>query len=99
MQQAPGALCQGIQGLGTTGRQAKLPRSFSTTSLGTGAKGRREDAEGWGWPATALEYERKGGWDGVVPCGAQPGWYLDWFKEWKTANEGWHYSWQNKKKE
>ena len=56
--------------------------------MGPGAKRGREDEEGWGWLAAALEYERKEAWKIVVPCGPQPGQYLDWFEELKVANEG-----------
>ena len=41
-----------------------------------------------GLAACCLDYERKEGWQSVVPCGPQPGRYVDWFEEGKVANEG-----------
>ena len=37
-------------------------------------------------PCAALEFERRGGWESVVPCEAAPGRYLDWFEDSKAGN-------------
>lgn len=37
------------------------------------------------WPAALLEFERRGGWESVVPCEVLPGRYLDWFEQRKAA--------------